>query len=126
MYQNPPLYTPGPPVVCQPVPRRRPFIVSFLFVGLVFFCGSYAIDPDPGHVLVQHQRSVDDTGIALSMVLPDNGQVTDTPAIEQAVIRAVIGSYSTTTALAAGPDLALVHGDGRFTRVDLGTRSGTR
>jgi hypothetical protein len=83
--------------------------------------GGVAVGADSGHVLVQHQRSVNDTGIALSMVLPDNGQVTDTLAVEHAVIRAVIGSFSATTAVSTGPDLALVHSDGRFTRVGIGS-----
>lgn len=82
--------------------------------------GGVAVGADTGHVLVQHQRSVNDTGIALSMVLPDNGLVTDTLTVEHAVIRAVIDSVSTTTAVATGPDLALVDSDGRFRRVDIG------
>ena len=46
MYQNPPLYTPGPPVAYQSVPRRRSLTVMlllpFLLFGLAFFGGSYA------------------------------------------------------------------------------------
>jgi hypothetical protein len=127
MCQNPPPYV--------PVPRRRPFIVllplPFLLFGLTFFCGSSAIEPDPdievlpglafvdaggvavgaaaGHVLVQ--RSVTDTGMALSVVLPDNGQVADTLTIEHVVLRAVTDSYATTTAVATGPELAMARGD---------------
>jgi hypothetical protein len=183
MYQNPPLYAPGPPVVYRPEPRRRralivmlllPFLLSAApapdaspeataqeaalppgadrvtlrdlpFAGLgqelvrvtadgrripaggtafagasLVVSGGVAVGADSGHVLVQHQRAINDTGIALSLVLPDNGQVTDTLTVEHAVIRAVIGAISTTTAVATGPDLALVHSDGRFARVDIG------
>jgi len=80
--------------------------------------GGVAVGGASGRVLVQHQRSVDDTGTALSMVLPDNGQVTDSLTVGHDVVHAVIGPDGT-AAVATGPDLVVAH-DGRLVRVALG------
>ena len=58
--------------------------------GLVV-AGGAAVGVTSGHVLVEHQRSVNDSDMALSMARPDNGQVTTTLNVEHAVVRAVIG-----------------------------------
>jgi hypothetical protein len=87
--------------------------------AVLVVAGGAAVGAASGHVLVQHQRSVNDTGTALSTVRPDTVQVTDTLAVEHAVVRAVIGPDGT-AAVATGPELVLVNSDGLLTRVDVG------
>jgi outer membrane protein assembly factor BamB len=91
---------------------------SFHGARLVVGAGGVAVGAASGHVLVQHQP-VNGSGFELSMVLPDNVQVTDTLAVEHAVARAVIGPDGS-AAVATGQDLVLVSGDGRLTRADIG------
>jgi len=91
--------------------------VAFHGASLVV-AGGVAVGFASGHVLVQHQRSVNDTAIALSMVV-NVSQVTSTLAVKHEVVHAVIGPDGT-AAVATGQDLVLVHGDGGLTRVDLG------
>jgi hypothetical protein len=97
----------------------RPIAVggtAFQGAGLVVASGA-ALGAS-GQVLVQHLRSINDTGLALSMVLLDNNQVTTTLPVDHAVIHAVLGQDGT-AAVATGPDLVLVR-DGQLTRVALG------
>jgi hypothetical protein len=98
----------------------RPIAVggtAFQGAGLVV-AGGVAVGGASGHVLVQHLRSVNDAGLALSMTLLDNNQVTTTLLVEHAVVHAVLGQDGT-AAVATGPDLVLAR-DGRLTRVDVG------
>lgn len=94
--------------------RRRPV------GGTAFHSGSLVVNGvSTAHVLVQHQRFADETGIALSSVALDTGLVTATVDLGEPVTGAVAGREGT-TAVAAGAVLALAH-DGRITRTDLGT-----
>jgi hypothetical protein len=86
--------------------------------GSFVVAGGTAVGAASGHVLVQHQRSVNDTGIALSMAVLDSGQVTATLPVEHAVTRAVTGPDGT-TAVSTGPDLVLAR-DSLLTRVEVG------
>lgn len=98
----------------------RPIAVggtAFQGAGLVV-AGGVAVGGASGHALVQHLRSINETGLALSMVLLDNNQVTTTLLVEHAVVHAVIGQDGT-AAVATGPDLVLAR-DGQLTRVDVG------
>jgi hypothetical protein len=50
MYQNPPRYVPGPPLMSAPPQARRgrivPFVLSFVIIGGLFFGVSYSVMPD--------------------------------------------------------------------------------
>jgi len=81
--------------------------------------GAAAVGAGSGHVLVQHQVSVNDSGVVLSVVALANGQVTGSLTVEHTVVRAAVGRDGT-TAVATGQELALAYGDGRITRVDVG------
>ncbi|MBN6033650.1 PA2928 family protein [Amycolatopsis sp. 195334CR] len=74
---------------------------------------------DTGHVLVQHQRSVNDPEYTLSQVSLDTGEVTGSLPVESAVERAVAGPDGT-TALAARDELVLARGDGSLLPLDIG------
>lgn len=87
--------------------------------GRLVVDGKAAVGAASGHVLVEHQRSVNDGGVALSMVTADNGMVTGSIDVEHAVTRALAGPDGTTV-VSTGPDLALAHADGRVIRVDVG------
>lgn len=87
--------------------------------GSLVVDGAAAVGAASGHVLVQHQRQGNDSGLALSMVTADNGMVTGSVDIEHAVTRAVTGPDGT-AAVSTGPDLALARGDGRVVRVAVG------
>jgi hypothetical protein len=98
---------------------RRIAVGGTAFQGAqLVVAGGAAVGGAAGHVLVQHQRSVNDAGLALSMALLGNNQVTATLPVEHAVVRAVTGQDGT-AAVATGPDLVLAR-DGRLTRVDVG------
>ena len=98
---------------------RRIVVGGTTFQGAqLVVAGGVAVGGVAGHVLVQHQRSVNDNGLALSMVLLDNNQVIATLPVEHAVIRAVTGQDGS-AAVATGPDLVLAR-DGQLTRVALG------
>lgn len=86
--------------------------------GSLVVAGGTAVGAASGHALVQHQQSVNDTGLALSMAVLDTGQVSATLPVEHAVVRAVAGPDGT-TAVSTGQDLVLARA-GRLTRVDVG------
>lgn len=98
---------------------RKITVGGTLFPGAqLVVTGGTAVGGASGHVLVQHQRSVNDAGLALSMTLLDNNQVTTTLPVEHAVVGAVTGQDGT-AAITTGPDLVLAR-DGQLTRVDIG------
>jgi outer membrane protein assembly factor BamB len=72
-----------------------------------------------GHVLVQHRRSVNEAGPTLSAVSLATGQVTSSLAVQSQVERAVVGPHGT-AAVAAREVFAVLHGDGRVVRLDIG------
>lgn len=78
-----------------------------------------AAGADSGHVLVQHRRSVNDTGYTLSLVSLDTGLVTGSLPVGSAVERAVTGPDGT-TALAARDEFVLARGDGSLIPLDIG------
>jgi YD repeat-containing protein len=82
--------------------------------------GGTAVGTATGHVLVEHRRSVNDTGTTLSLVSLDTGQEATSLDVESPVERAVTGPNGT-AAVATRTVLAVVHGDGRVVRVDVGT-----
>jgi hypothetical protein len=81
--------------------------------------GVTAVAAATGHVLVEHQRSVNDPGVALSLVSLATGQVTATLAVDSRVDRALVGPDGV-TAVAAGELLAAARGDGRVVPLDVG------
>lgn len=81
--------------------------------------GGTAAGGATGHVLVEHRRSVNATGDALSVVAIANGQVTGSLDLEAPVERAVTGPDGT-TAVAAGGVFAVLRGDGSLHRVEIG------
>jgi hypothetical protein len=81
--------------------------------------GVTAVAAATGHVLVEHQRSVNDPGVALSLVSLATGQVTATLAVDARVDRA-LGGPDGVTAVAAGDLLAAARGDGRVVPLDVG------
>ncbi|PSL53751.1 hypothetical protein B0I31_108198 [Saccharothrix carnea] len=81
--------------------------------------GVTAVAAATGHVLVEHQRSVNDPGVALSLVSLATGQVTATLAVDARVDRALVGPDGV-TALAAGEVLAAARGDGRVVPLGVG------
>ncbi|MFE2753267.1 PA2928 family protein [Actinosynnema sp. NPDC059335] len=81
--------------------------------------GVTAVAAATGHVLVEHQRSVNDPGLALSLVSLATGQVTATLAVDARVDRALVGPDGL-TAIAAGEVLAAARGDGRVVPLDVG------
>jgi hypothetical protein len=81
--------------------------------------GGTAVGAATGHVLVEHRRSASDTGTALSLVAVDTGQVTGSLEVGSPVERAVAGPDGV-AAVAARAVLAVVRGDGRIVRVDVG------
>ncbi|MGC7096838.1 PA2928 family protein [Amycolatopsis lurida] len=73
-----------------------------------------------GHVLVQHQRSVNDTaGYTLSLVSLATGQVTGSLPVDSTVEGAVVGPDGT-TAVATRDEFVLANGDGSLTHLDVG------
>lgn len=98
---------------------RRITVGGTVFPGAqLVVAGGVAVGGTAGHVLVQHQRSINDTGTALSMTQLENNQVTATLPVEHDVVRAVIGQDGT-AAVATGRELVLVRG-AQLTRVDVG------
>ena len=81
--------------------------------------GVTAVAAATGHVLVEHQRSVEDTGFALSLVSLATGQVTATLAVDARVDRALVGPDGI-TALTAGEVFAAARGDGRVVPLEVG------
>ncbi|MER5265193.1 PA2928 family protein [Actinosynnema sp. NPDC002837] len=81
--------------------------------------GVTAVATTTGHVLVEHQRSVNDPGVALSLVSLATGQVTATLTVDSRVGRALVGPDGV-TALTAGEVFAAVVGDGRVLSLDVG------
>ncbi|KOX31025.1 hypothetical protein ADK67_09040 [Saccharothrix sp. NRRL B-16348] len=82
--------------------------------------GVTAVAAATGHVLVEHQRSADDTGVALSLVSLATGQVTATLTVDSRVERALVGPDGI-TALTAGEVFAAARGDGRVVPLDVGS-----
>jgi hypothetical protein len=72
-----------------------------------------------GHVLVQHRRSVNEPGITLSAVTLATGRVTGSLAVGSRVERAADGPDGT-TAVATREVFAVLHTDGRVSRLDIG------
>lgn len=98
---------------------RRITVGGTVFPGAqLVVAGGVAVGGTSGHVLVQHQPSINDTGVALSMTLLENNQVTVTLPVEHEVVSAVLGQDGT-AAVATGPELILVRGT-QLTRVDVG------
>ncbi|QQQ78505.1 hypothetical protein IOD16_08630 [Saccharothrix sp. 6-C] len=81
--------------------------------------GVTAVAAATGHVLVEHQRSVNDAGVALSLVSLATGQVTATLAVDSRVDRALVGPDGI-TALTAGEVFAAARGDGRVVSLEVG------
>lgn len=81
--------------------------------------GVTAVGVATGHVLVEHQRSVNDQGIALSLVSLATGQVTATLPVDSRVDRALVGPDGV-TAVAVGDVFAAARGDGRVIALAVG------
>jgi hypothetical protein len=81
--------------------------------------GVTAVGVATGHVLVEHQRSVNDQGIALSLVSLATGQVTATLPVDSRVDRALVGPDGV-TAVAVGDVFAAARGDGRVVTLAVG------
>jgi len=81
--------------------------------------GGTAVGAATGHVLVEHRRSVNDSGTTLSVVSLESGQVTGSLAVESQVERAAVGPDGT-TAIAAREVFAVARGDGKVVRIDVG------
>jgi len=81
--------------------------------------GESAAGAASGHVLVKHNRSVNDTGVELSAVSLTTGAVTGSLALDSSPERAVTRADGTTV-VAAGGVLATTGADGRVTAVPIG------
>ncbi|MEU4762142.1 PA2928 family protein [Actinosynnema sp. NPDC023794] len=112
---------PGSVLVRVPPDGRELPVGSTTFHGArLVVDGVTAVAAATGHVLVEHQRSVNDTGVALSLVSLATGQVTATLAVETRVERALVGPDGI-TALTAGEVFAAARGDGRVVPLDVGS-----
>jgi outer membrane protein assembly factor BamB len=99
--------------------REIPVGVTTFHGARLVVDGVTAVAAATGHVLVEHQRSVNDTGVALSLVSLATGQVTATLTVDTRVERALVGPDGI-TALTAGELFAAARGDGRVVPLDVG------
>jgi hypothetical protein len=81
--------------------------------------GVTAVGGATGHVLIEHERSVDDSGITLSLVSLATGQVTAALEVGSRIDRAAVGPDGT-TAVAVHDLFAAARSDGRFIPLDVG------
>ncbi len=75
----------------------------------------------PGHVLVVHNRAVNDTTKALSAVSLATGEVTATIPIESTSFGTPVMSPRGVTAIGVGPTVAELTPDGRLTALPVGS-----
>ncbi|MCE6996735.1 hypothetical protein LZG04_18270 [Saccharothrix sp. S26] len=112
--------TPGSVLVRVTADGREVPVGATAFQGArLVVDGVTAVAAATGHVLVEHQRSVNDQGLALSLVSLATGQVTATLAVDSRVDRALVGPDGV-TALAAGELLAAARGDGQVVPLGIG------
>jgi hypothetical protein len=112
--------TPGSVLVRVTADGREIPVGTTVFHGAQLVVdGVTAVGVATGHVLVEHQRSVNDQGIALSLVSLATGQVTATLPVDSRVDRALVGPDGV-TAVAVGDVFAAARGDGRVVTLAVG------